>query len=114
MIVTLHQQSLHWMQKYPRTVTCAGHGAAVRNGPSTALLVDFAAMLARRGIRVDRLTGINHALTATTPDFHTESQFGCIPQRDILLTVESKMLQATMRCRCRWFEYLNYRPLMQR
>jgi len=36
-----------------------------------------------------------------------------MPPRDVLLTVGSEMLEATMSYRCRWFEYLNYRPLMQ-
>ncbi len=36
-----------------------------------------------------------------------------MPPRDVLLTVGSEILEATMSYRCRWFEYLNYRPLMQ-
>ena len=39
--------------------------------------------------------------------------FGCMPARDIILTVGNEMLEATMSYRCRWFEYLNYRPLIQ-
>jgi len=78
------------------------------------LLDTFAKQLETRGIRVDRPTPIDHALPATTPDFHTDSQFGCMPPRDVLLTVGSEILEATMSYRCRWFEYLNYRPLMQR
>ncbi|MEM6904863.1 MAG: serine/threonine protein kinase [Pseudomonadota bacterium] len=78
------------------------------------LLDGFADLLTRRGIRVDRPTPIDHALPVTTPDFHTPSQFGCMPPRDVLLTVGSEILEATMSYRCRWFEYLNYRPLLQR
>jgi len=78
------------------------------------LLDNFASMLEKRGVRVDRPDSIDHSLPATTPDFHTESQFGCMPPRDVLLTVGSEMLEATMSYRCRWFEYLNYRPLMER
>ena len=40
--------------------------------------------------------------------------FGCMPPRDVLLTVGKEMLEATMSYRCRWFEYLCYRPLLQR
>ena len=40
--------------------------------------------------------------------------FGCMPARDIILTVGNEMLEATMSYRCRWFEYLNYRPLLKR
>ena len=78
------------------------------------LLDDFASLLTNRGIRVDRPTPIDFSKPATTPDFHTESQFGCMPPRDVLLTVGSEILEATMSYRCRWFEYLCYRPLMQK
>jgi len=78
------------------------------------LLDTFAALLEKRGVRVDRPTPIDHSEPVTTPDFRTGSQFGCMPPRDVLLTVGSEMLEATMSYRCRWFEYLNYRPLMQR
>ena len=37
-----------------------------------------------------------------------------MPPRDVLLTVGSEILEATMSYRCRWFEYLNYRPLLQK
>jgi phosphoribosyl-ATP pyrophosphohydrolase len=63
---------------------------------------------------VDRPTPIDFSAPAITPDFHTESQFGCMPPRDVLLTVGSEILEATMSYRCRWFEYLCYRPLMQK
>ena len=77
------------------------------------LLDNFADMLRKRGIRVDRPTPTDFSLPATTPDFHTDSQFGCMPPRDVLLTVGHEILEATMSYRCRWFEYLCYRPLMQ-
>lgn len=77
------------------------------------LLNNFADMLVKRGVRVDRPDSIDHSQGVTTPDFHTESQFGCMPPRDVLLTVGSEMLEATMSYRCRWFEYLNYRPLLK-
>ncbi|MCW8842383.1 MAG: serine/threonine protein kinase, partial [Rhodobacteraceae bacterium] len=77
------------------------------------LLDTFVGQLEARGVRVDRPTSIDHSKPVTTPDFHTDSQFGCMPPRDVLLTVGSEILEATMSYRCRWFEYLNYRPLMQ-
>jgi len=40
--------------------------------------------------------------------------FGCMPPRDVLLTVGSEILEATMSYRCRWFEYLCYRPLLKK
>ena len=78
------------------------------------LLDNFASLLEKRGIRVDRPTPIDFSLPAITPDFSTESQFGCMPPRDVLLTVGSEILEATMSYRCRWFEYLCYRPLMEK
>ena len=35
-----------------------------------------------------------------------------MPPRDILLTVGNEILEATQSYRCRWFEYLAYRPLL--
>ncbi len=77
------------------------------------LLDRFADQLRRRGIRVDRPTPIDFAGEVRTPDFRTGSQFGCMPPRDVLLTVGQEILEATMSYRCRWFEYLCYRPLLQ-
>ena len=77
------------------------------------LLDNFAAMLQERGVRVDRPTPFDFSLPAQTPDWQTGSNFGCMPPRDVLLTVGREMLEATMSYRCRWFEYLCYRPLLQ-
>ena len=77
------------------------------------LLDQFAAMLCKRGIRVDRPNPLDFSLKVVTPDFSTGSMFGCMPARDILLTVGPEILEATMSYRCRWFEYLCYRPLLQ-
>jgi len=77
------------------------------------LLDTFAGQLAARGVRVDRPTPFDFAKPAETPDWKTESNFGCMPPRDVLLTVGREMLEATMSYRCRWFEYLCYRPLLQ-
>jgi len=77
------------------------------------LLGTFAAQLVARGVRVDRPTPFDFSLPAETPDWKTGSNFGCMPPRDVLLTVGREMLEATMSYRCRWFEYLCYRPLLQ-
>ena len=53
-------------------------------------------MLEKRGVTVDRPTPLDFSQSVTTPDFHTESQFGCMPPRDVLLTVGSEILEATM------------------
>ena len=78
------------------------------------LLDNFAKILETRGIRVDRPDPIDFNQPSATPDWETETMFGCMPPRDVLLTVGSEMLEATMSYRCRWFEYLCYRPLLQR
>ena len=67
-----------------------------------------------RGIKVDRLTPIDFNQVTYTPDWKTEIVYGCMPPRDVLLTVGKEMLEATISYRCRWFEYLCYRPLLQR
>jgi glycine amidinotransferase len=74
----------------------------------------FADQLVARGIQVDRPLPIDFAQPVQTPDFTAATQFGCMPPRDVLLTVGREILEATMSYRCRWFEYLCYRPLLQR
>ena len=80
---------------------------------ANAQLDGFAKILEDRGVRVDRPTPIDFNQPSATPDWQTESMFGTMPPRDVLLTVGSEILEATMSYRCRWFEYLCYRPLLQ-
>ena len=77
------------------------------------LLDAFAVQLEARGIRVDRPSPIDFNQAIATPDWETETMFGCMPPRDVLLTVGKEILEATMSYRCRWFEYLCYRPILQ-
>lgn len=77
------------------------------------LLDGFAELLRRRGIRVDRPQAIDFSRSIATPDFSAANQFTCMAPRDVLLTVGSEIVEATMSYRCRWFEYLSYRPLLQ-
>ncbi|MQX37050.1 serine/threonine protein kinase [Roseospira navarrensis] len=81
---------------------------------ANALLDDFAALLRRRGIVVDRPEPIDFDAGIQTPDFQARTQFGCMAPRDVLLTVGPEIVEATMSFRCRWFEYLAYRPLLTR
>jgi len=78
------------------------------------LLDNFAALLRRRGIVVDRPDPMDFDAEIRTPDFKARTQFGCMAPRDVLLTVGSEIVEATMSYRCRWFEYLAYRPLLER
>ena len=40
--------------------------------------------------------------------------FGVMPPRDLLVTVGNEILEATMSQRSRWFEFICYRPLLNR
>ncbi len=77
-------------------------------------LDNLAKLLESRGIRVDRPSPLQWNQAVHTPDFTTGSQFGCMPPRDVLLTVGNEILSAPMSFRARYFEYLAYHDLMQR
>jgi glycine amidinotransferase len=80
---------------------------------ANAQLDYFAKVLEDRGVRVDRPTPIQWNRAVGTPDWQVQSMFGCMPPRDVLLTVGNEICEATMSYRCRWFEYLAYRPLLK-
>jgi glycine amidinotransferase len=80
---------------------------------ANAQLDYFAKVLEDRGVRVDRPTPIQWNRAVGTPDWQVQSMFGCMPPRDVLLTVGNQICEATMSYRCRWFEYLAYRPLLK-
>lgn len=77
-------------------------------------LDNFSRMLEKRGIRVDRPSPLDFSQAVQTPDWKQATMFGCMPPRDVLLTVGPEILEATMSARSRWFEYLVYRPLLER
>ena len=77
-------------------------------------LDNFAAELKKRGVKVDRPTPLDFSQKVATPDWEQDSMFGVMPPRDLLMTVGNEILEATMSCRSRFFEYLAYRPLLQR
>ena len=76
-------------------------------------LDNLVSVLEGRGVKVDRPTPIDFSEEVKTPDFTNETMFGCMPPRDVLLTVGREMVEATMSFRSRWFEYLCYRPLLK-
>ncbi len=92
----------NWGPRPLETVECANE-----------LLDNFAALLEARGIRVDRPTPLQWNQAVTTPDFQARCGFGCMPPRDVLLTVGTEILSAPMSFRCRYWEYLAYHSLMQ-
>jgi len=75
-------------------------------------LDNFAKTLESHGVCVDRPTPLDFSQTVSTPDWEQGTMFGCMPPRDLLLTVGNEILEATMSYRSRWFEYLCYRPLI--
>lgn len=77
-------------------------------------LDNLAALLEQHGVVVDRPEPMDFSQAVQTPDWKQESMFGVMPPRDILLTVGNEILEATMSQRSRWFEFLAYRPLLQR
>lgn len=77
-------------------------------------LDNFAEILEDEGIRVDRPTPLDFSQRVQTSDWVQETMFGCMPARDLLLTVGNEIVEATMSYRSRWFEYLCHRPLLER
>jgi glycine amidinotransferase len=74
----------------------------------------FAEILESRGIIVDRPTQLDFNQEVATPDWKQKTMFGCMPPRDLLLTVGNEILESTMSLRSRWFEYLCYRPIIEK
>lgn len=70
-------------------------------------------LLEKRGVRVDRPNCLNFNQRVMTPEWSQDSMFGCMSPRDLLITVGTEMLEATMSYRSRWFEYLCYRNLLE-
>lgn len=74
----------------------------------------FVRLLEVRHVRVDRPDSLDFGQAVATPDWRQESMFGCLPVRDVLITVGREILESTLSYRSRWFEYLSYRPLIER
>ena len=77
-------------------------------------LDNFVKILKSLEVKIDRPTPIDFSKTISTPDWVNDGMFGCMPPRDVILTVGNEMLEAPMSYRCRWFEYLAYRPLLEK
>ena len=80
---------------------------------ANAQLDYFVSVLEKRGVEVHRPVPINFNQSVKTPDFETQAMFGCCVPRDTLAPVGNELLEATMSYRCRWFEYLCTRPLLE-
>ncbi|MCK5614401.1 serine/threonine protein kinase, partial [Candidatus Pacearchaeota archaeon] len=69
-------------------------------------LDNLAKILEGRGVRVDRPAPLDFNQRVQTPDWVQETMFGCMPPRDLLLTIGNEIIEATMSYRSRWFEFL--------
>ncbi|WP_275667109.1 serine/threonine protein kinase [Laribacter hongkongensis] len=78
-----------------------------------AELDNLAKVLEKRGIKVDRPTPINWNQPVITPDFKIDSMLTCMPPRDILLTLGNEIIEVPSPLRCRYWEHLAYRPLLE-
>ncbi|WP_171181894.1 arginine deiminase family protein [Ruegeria sp. HKCCD8929] len=76
------------------------------------LLDNFAKILEKRGIIVDRPTPIDFSQQVQTPDWVQKNQRACMAPRDVLMTVGNEILEATMSRRARFFEYICYREIL--
>jgi len=78
-----------------------------------AQMDNYVKLLESHGVKVDRPDPIDWNNPVKTPFFEIGTEFGSMPPRDVLLTVGSEILEATMSFRSRWFEYRSYRDLVQ-
>jgi len=69
-------------------------------------------LLKSHGIQVDRPDPVDWTKLIKTPWFESGTEFGCMPARDVLLTVGNEILEAPMSYRSRWFEYRAYRDIL--
>lgn len=81
---------------------------------ANAQLDNLAKILEEHGVKVDRPTPIQWNQAVITPHFMTGSMFGCMPPRDVLLTIGNEIIAAPMSFRSRYFEYLAYSPILRK
>ncbi len=75
---------------------------------ANAQLDNLAKVLEEHGVIVDRPEPLQFNQAVVTPYFMTGSQFGCMPPRDVLLTIGSDIICASMSFRSRFFEHYCY------
>lgn len=75
-------------------------------------LDNLVTVLQEHGVKVDRPTPLQWNAPVITPDFRTDCMMTCMPPRDVLLTIGPEIIEAPMSFRCRYWEYLAYRPLL--
>ena len=119
---TVEQSNIPPMEPALEPKISKDSGMAGSHGPRSSEAIEkaniqldnFVKILESHNIKVDRPTPIDFTKAIQTPDWSNDGQFGSMPPRDVILTVGNEMLEAPMSYRCRWFEYLAYRPLLEK
>ena len=75
---------------------------------ANAQLENLVKILESHGVKVDRPEALQWNQAVVTPHFMTGSMFGCMPPRDVLLTIGSDIITAPMSFRSRFFEHYAY------
>lgn len=75
-------------------------------------LETLADVLRQEGAIVRRPAPMDFFTEVRTPTFTAESQNSSTCPRDVLLVIGDEIIEASMAMRCRFFEYLPYRPLV--
>ncbi len=81
---------------------------------ANAQLDNLVKVLEERGVKVDRPEPLQWNQPVITPDFKNDSMMTCMPPRDTLLTIGNEIIEAAMSFRCRYWEYLAFRPLLSK
>jgi glycine amidinotransferase len=69
-------------------------------------------VLRSHGVTVDRPTPLPVMTGVTTPYFSAKTLFGCMPARDLLLTIGNTIVESPGSWRCRYWETMCYRDLL--
>jgi glycine amidinotransferase len=80
---------------------------------ANAQLDNLVNILEKHGVKADRPEAIQWNQAVVTPHFMTGSMFGCMPPRDVLLTIGNNIIMAPMAFRSRFFEYLAYSKILR-
>jgi glycine amidinotransferase len=71
-------------------------------------------VLRSHGVKVDRPMPLPSSTGVQTPFFTAKNLFGCMPARDLLLTVGNTIVEAPGSWRCRYWETMCYRNLLNK
>jgi glycine amidinotransferase len=76
-------------------------------------LDDFAELLVRRGVTVQRPDPVEHRIAIKTPDWEAPGGHANACPRDLLLVIGDEIIEAPMAQRARYFEFRAYRGLLK-